>query len=161
MVTAQEMQELVGMRGLVFMPFSSNHLDRLQLNDPDIRVLRCFPDLDERLHFIESSKMAWTIFYDGKPALSYGFEYKWDGMLEAWLLPGRVSITHGTLLSRGSRRLFDKIGPHLNLRRLQIVVDVTREPAVRWAEFLKFKREGVMQKYGPEGNDYYMYARTY
>ncbi len=27
--------------------------------------------------------------------------------------------------------------------------------------FPKNITQGVMQKYGPEGNDYYMYARTY
>ena len=155
------MQMMVNMKGLIFLPFNSVHLNSLQLGDVDIHLINCLDNVQDRLRSLEASRCAWTIFYEGKPALSYGFEYKFPGNVEAWLLPGKVAIKHGTLLSRGARRLFDKIGPHLGLRRLQIVVDVEREAAVQWAEFLKFKREGVMTKYGPEGHDYYMYARIY
>jgi len=161
MVEPQVMQDMVNMNGLVFLPFSAVHLDSLGLSDDDELVMQSLPDLKERLIALEESKMAWTIFYQGQPALCYGFEYKWQTNIEAWLVPGKVAIKHGTLLSRGARRLFDKIGPHIGLRRLQIVVDVDREKAVQWAEFLKFKREGVMKEYGPEGHDYYMYARLY
>lgn len=161
MVEPHAMQMMVNMKGLIFMPFNSVHLDSLQLGNTDIQLLDCMDNLQDRLRSLEALQCAWTIFYNGKPALCYGFEYKFPGNVEAWLLPGKVAIEHGTLLSRGARRLFDKIGPHLGLRRLQIVVDVEREAAVQWAEFLKFKREGVMMRYGPEGHDYYMYARTY
>jgi hypothetical protein len=161
MVEPQVMQDMVNMDGLIFLPFSSVHLDKLGMTDADDLVMQSLHDIQERLIALEESKMAWTIFYRGEPALCYGFEYKWQTNIEAWLIPGQVAIKHGTLLSRGARRLFDKIGPHIGLRRLQIVVDVEREKAVQWAEFLKFKREGVMKEYGPEGHDYYMYARIY
>ncbi len=161
MVEPHVMQMMVSMKGLIFLPFSSIHLESLNLGEVDIQLLDNIDSLQERILGLEQHRCAWTIFYNGKPALSYGFEWKFTGNMEAWILPGRLSIEHGTLLSRGARRLFDKIGPYLGLRRLQIVVDVEREAAVRWAEFLKFEREGVMKKYGPEGHDYYMYARTY
>jgi hypothetical protein len=161
MVDAHTMQMMVNMKDLIFLPFSSVHINSLNLGDTDLHLISCMDQMEERMRSLENQRCAWTIFYQGNPALSYGFEYKFPGNVEAWLLPGKVAIDHGTLLSRGARRLFDKIGPHLDLRRLQIVVDVEREAAVQWAEFLKFKREGVMKMYGPEGHDYYMYARTY
>jgi len=161
MVEPQVMQDMVNMDGLIFLPFSSSHLERIGLAKEDQVVFESLRDIDERLGSIEESGCAWTIFYQGNPALCYGFEYKWDGVIEAWLLPGSVSLRHGVLLSRGARRLFDKIGPYLGLHRLQIVVDVNREKAVQWARFLKFEREGLMRRYGPEGHDYYMYARLY
>lgn len=161
MVTASEVQAMVNMPGLVAMPFHPTHLDRVQANDFDLAVFASLPDLSQRLEMIKEQRCAWTLFYKHQPALVMGLEYKWPTNYEAWIVPGKLSIEHGALLSRGARRFFDKIGPKLGLLRMQIVVNVEREAAVRWAEFLKFKREGVMAHYGPEGADYYMYARTY
>mgnify|MGYP003671506105 CR=1 FL=1 len=121
MVKASTLQWLVNSNDLLFLPFSTNHIERLNLGDIDVDLLEAQLNPQERL----------------------------------------LSVEHGTILTRAARRLFVKLGPHLNLRRLQIVVDVNREKAVQWADFLGFKREGVMKRYGPEGHDYYMYARIY
>jgi len=113
------------------------------------------------LEALHQQKCAWTLFYEKEPALVMGLEYKFPAVYEAWLIPGEKCYEHGALLSRGARRFFDRIQTRLNLRRIQIVVNVHHETAIRWAEFLKFTREGRMTKYGPEGDDYYMYARIY
>ena len=161
MVTAQEIQEMINMKGLTILPFHESHMARLDASEDDQHLFSCFPDFEQRLKYLAENKMSFTIFYKRDPALSFGFDMRWPTMAEAWLVPGRVSIEHGALLSRGTRRFFDKIGPALGLRRLQIVVSVHREKAIQWAKFLKFKEEGLMSQYGPEGFDYYMYARTY
>lgn len=161
MVTASEVQGMIGMERLIVMPFHPSHMDRIEPNDFDLAVFASLPNLQDRLQQIQQLRCAWTLFYKHQPALVMGLDHKWPTNYEAWIIPGKISLQHGTLLSRGARRFFDKIPVKLGLRRLQIVVNVEREAAVRWAEFLKFKREGVMAKYGPEGADYYMYARTY
>lgn len=160
-ITASEVQGMVNMQRLIALPFHPTHMDRVVQNPIDRQVFDSLPDLPQRLHHIQQSRCAWTLFYKSEPALVMGLEYKFPTCYEAWIVPGEVSIRHGALLSRGARRFFDKIGPKLGLLRMQIVVNVHHEAAVQWAEFLKFKREGVMAKYGPEGADYYMYARTY
>ena len=160
-ITASERQGAIGINGLVVLPFHPSHMDRVVTNEQDRRAFDALPDLAQRLEMLRVNRCAWTMFYKHEPALVTGFEYKWPTNYEAWLVPGKVSLQHGALLSRGARRFFDKIPPKLGLLRLQIVVNVEHETAVQWAEFLKFKCEGVMTKYGPEGADYYMYARTY
>jgi len=160
-ITAAEVQGMVNMDRLVALPFHPSHMHRVVQNPIDKQVFDSLPDLDHRLQHIHECRCAWTLFYKSEPALVMGLEYKFPTNYEAWIVPGKLSIEHGTLLSRGARRFFDKIGPKLGLRRMQIVVNVHHEDAVRWAKFLKFKREGVMTSYGPEGADYYMYARTY
>jgi len=160
-ITSSEIQGAIGMAGLVVLPFHLSHMDRVVTNDQDRKVFDALPDIQQRLEMLRANRCAWTLFYKHEPALVMGFEYKWPTNYEAWIVPGEVSLRHGALLSRGARRFFDKIPPKLGLLRLQIVVNVEHETAVQWAEFLKFKREGVMAKYGPEGADYYMYARTY
>ena len=161
MVKASTLQWLVNSNDLLFLPFSTNHIERLNLGDVDVDLLEAQLNPQERLLSVEGRDCAWTAYYQGQPAMSFGFDYKWPGVIEVWMLPGKLAIEHGTILTRAARRLFVKLGPHLNLRRLQIVVDVNREKAVEWADFLGFKREGVMKRYGPEGHDYYMYARIY
>lgn len=161
MVTASEIQGMIGMERLTVMPFHPSHMDRVVQNPIDKQVFDSLPDLEQRLQLIHQNRCAWTFFYKHQPALVMGLDYKFPTCYEAWLVPGELSIRHGALLSRGAMRFFDKIGSRMGLLRMQIVVNVHHETAVQWAEFLKFKREGVMAKYGPEGADYYMYARTY
>lgn len=161
MVTASEIQRMINMRHLVILPFAPGHMNQIGLSRDDVQMFAAIPDFDDRLEHVAQQKTAWTIFYKGDPALVMGLEYKWDTNYEAWLVPGKLAIEHGSHLSRGARRFFDKIGAKLGLRRMQIVVCVDREKAVQWARFLKFEREGLMRSYGPEGKDYYMYARLY
>ena len=161
MVTASEVQAMVGMDRLIVLPFHPSHMERVVCNEIDRRVFDSLPDIQTRLEILHQNRTAWTFFYKSEPALVMGLEYKWPTNCEAWLVPGELSLRHGALLSRGAKRFFDKIGPKLDLLRIQIVVNVHHETAVRWAEFLRFNREGVMASYGPEGADYYMYARTY
>ena len=149
------------MKGLIALPFHPSHMDRVVLNNADRRIFESLPDWNTRLQLLHQTRTAWTLFYEREPALVMGLEYKFPTNYEAWLIPGEKAYEHGALLSRGARRFFDKIPNRLNLRRLQIVVNVHHEAAIRWAEFLKFEREGPMVKYGPEGDDYYMYARIY
>lgn len=161
MVTAAEIQRMINMRHLVILPFVPEHMEQIGISPDDKHMFASIPDMQTRLEHVSREKIAWTIFYQGKPALVMGLEYKWDTNYEAWLVPGKLAIEHGSLLSRGARRFFDKIGAKLGLRRMQIVVCVDREKAVQWARFLKFNREGLMHSYGPEGKDYYMYSRLY
>lgn len=161
MVNAAEIQRMVAMRNLVVLPFVPEHMQQIGMSAADRHMFASIPDIDARLEHVSKQRTAWTFFLKRQPALVMGLEYKLATNCEAWLVPGKVAIEHGSHLSRGALRFFDKIGVKLGLRRMQIVVCVDREKAVQWAEFLKFEREGLMRCYGPEGKDYYMYARTY
>jgi len=43
--------------------------------------------------------------------------------------------------------------------RIQAVVRTDWLVAIRFIERLGFKREGLMKKFGPDGNDFYLYGR--
>ena len=161
MVTAAEITHLVNMRHLVVLPFHPSHIDRVGPSADDIELFSHIANMKERFETVAENKTGWTMFYKREPALCFGLEYKFATNAEAWLVPGPVAFNHGTLLCRGAMRFFDKIGPHLDLLRVQIVVSVKRDYAIQWAKFLKFKEEGLMKAYGPDGSDYIMYARTY
>jgi hypothetical protein len=160
-ITASEVQGIVKVQGVTAMPFHPSHINRIGINKFDQEIFKSLPDIETRLQLVFEARCAWTLFYRGNPALVMGLEYRYPTNYEAWLLMGNTAYKHGLLLSRGAKRFFDNIGSRLNLRRMQIVVNVHNKTAVRWAEFLRFNREGLMSQYGPEGADYYMYARTY
>ena len=161
MVTCDELTHMVNMRDLIVLPFHPSHINRVQPSDDDIELFSHIANMDERFETVAANKTGWTMFYKRQPALCFGLEHKFATNAEAWMVPGPLSIEHGTLLCRGARRFFDRIGPHLGLLRVQIVVSVRREYAIQWAKFLKFKEEGRMTAYGPDGSDYIMYARIY
>lgn len=161
MVTAIEVTRMFGVRGAVALPFHPSHLSRLEVDRVAEAEFMSLDNLKHRAEEVAEAKIAWTVFHDLNPALCFGITPYWPGMAEAWMIPSQYALDRGLRLTRGARRFFDTIGPVLDLRRLQIVVCVDREKAVSWAEFLQFQREGLMRKYGPEGSDYYMYARTY
>jgi RimJ/RimL family protein N-acetyltransferase len=48
----------------------------------------------------------------------------------------------------------------MGLHRIQLTVRTTDKRAEKWAYAIGFKQEGVMHKYGADGVDYLMMART-
>jgi hypothetical protein len=47
-----------------------------------------------------------------------------------------------------------------NLRRTQTLIRKGYPFLIKWIELLGFEQEGLLRKFGPEGDDYYMYARV-
>jgi len=160
MVSIEDVREMLGNNRLIVLPFHRSHIDRLDLSKADLELFDLTGDREAIYTGMEQSD-SWTVFYELQPIVAFGYESKWPGNAEAWMLPGKGAIENPHILTRGARRFFDKIGARLNLRRIQIVVCVERNHAVQWARFLKFKEEGLMKAYGPDGLDYYMFARTY
>lgn len=48
----------------------------------------------------------------------------------------------------------------LKTRRTQVTIRAGYPFLIKWIELLGFEREGLMRKFGPEGDDYYLYARV-
>jgi hypothetical protein len=153
--------DLIGLPDVTAAPFHASHLYQLELDKDAIGPLVALDDLATRAERAANSEFAITVFYKLQTAACFGLNFLWPGTAEGWLLPSKVALEHPQLLTRGTMRFFDTIGPAMNLRRVQIVVCVDHKRAVRWAKFLGFTQEGRMAKYGPEGKDYYLFARTY
>ena len=59
-------------------------------------------------------------------------------------------------LDRHTRRLMEAA----NLRRIEATSEVNFQQGCRWLQLLGFKSEGVMHKYGLNGEDHIRYSRT-
>jgi hypothetical protein len=73
-----------------------------------------------------------------------------------WAFCAVAARTRIIRMHRGLERLISIVP----LRRLEASARVDFAPACRWLELLKFEREGIMRKFGPDGSDHVRYART-
>jgi len=119
----------------------------------------CLGDAEGKHAALAERGVAYTLM-NGRPIFSCGAVVLWDGMAEAWFLTGTEAAKHPVSVVKTTMFLIaDTIGK-LKLHRLQATIDAENETAVRFAEALAFKREGLMQKFSPDGKDYYLYARV-
>jgi RimJ/RimL family protein N-acetyltransferase len=59
-----------------------------------------------------------------------------------------------------SSLLLDHVQEDTDLQRIQASVHTRDKQAIRYVEWLGFENEGLMKKFGPDGSDYYRFARV-
>ena len=98
---------------------------------------------------------------DGDEVLACaGVSTMWNGVAEGWIVLSKYAIKHRVSVARYTEQLFDGIMKDNSLWRIQASVHTTDEKAIRFAQWLGFEYEGVMKKFGPDGSDYFRYARV-
>jgi hypothetical protein len=117
------------------------------------------PNYINVLKLYSAEKWSHTALYKGEMALFFGVCKLWPGVAEAWMLTTPVVEGHGVKMLRGAMRYFDKAMREMKLHRMQITVNVNDRVAIRYANALKFEREGLLTGYGPDGSDHEMLAR--
>ena len=144
-----------------YVDFSIAHVYMLELDQWQRANMEAHPGYMEMLKAYSAVGPAITALYKGKPVLSFGVVPLWPGVSEAWMLRGEAVSNHGLAVAYGARLFFDQIGPVCGLWRCQIGVQTSNERATKFAKYLKFNVEGLMEQFGPEGSDFYMMARLY
>lgn len=84
----------------------------------------------------------------------------WAGTMDIWSVSGDGINKHPISYVKVSRALLDRLQVVLNIRRFQAAGLCGNPQLDKWFETLGFKREAVMQKYGPDGKDYFLWARV-
>mgnify|MGYP003140876557 FL=1 len=108
------------------------------------------------------SKMgpAYAAVHHGRPVGIFGCIPLWEGVAECWLITD-VNLTDiARPFHRVTKHMFDLFMSELNLVRLQVTVHSQNVLALKWIKTLYFKEEGRLEKYGPDGQDFIMFART-
>lgn len=146
-------------------PFEPQHLDHMGLEKSGL-FLDHFSDSMARVKMYASAGIAFTMVdSDGNPLVCGGIVKPWDGVGEAWLIPGPLVVPGSELAKTvifGCRRWIKIICKKERLHRLQAcaVVDDNIDP--RWFRAMGFKDEpALLEKYTPDGKDCHLYARTY
>lgn len=158
MVTARTIENWCGYKTV---DFHYGHIHLMDLTNYSRELSQAIPDFAMYLRHQAKDTPAFTVLDQGKPALSFGIYPIWPGLAEGWMVPSNHINRRAVALVRGGREIFSHIGTAMQLQRLQFMVRSSHLQATRFAEALYFKKEATLARYGPEGDDYHVYARFY
>lgn len=138
---------------LRFLPFAQEHVQHIKL----------MFDLSEegRKALVEHKDIRGYTLFEENVVLGIGGVHNiWQGVGEAWLLLGKEAFARPITVARHTCNMFDHMQEEYKYQRIQASIAVKDIKAKRFAEWLDFENEGIMRKYGPDGSDYYRYARV-
>ncbi len=142
-------------------PWAPSHLYLCELNDFDQQTMALIEDYQKHLQSYADVGLAFTVIGKGEIHAMFGLWYLWSGVAEAWLMPSKHIDKKTIALHRGSLRFFEYAANETGIKRLQFTVNSQNVRADRWARRCHFQKEGVLKHYGPDGSDYFMYARIF
>ena len=139
--------------------FKLHHYEHLELNKFDLKNLDDFPDYRSHFASFAEQGLAYTIIISGKISGVFGVFELWPGVYEFWMVPGKDLKKNTIAFHRRALAFFDYFWANTKPNRVQFTVCSLNFHADRWAKRCYFEREAVLKKYGPDGSDYFMYAR--
>lgn len=84
----------------------------------------------------------------------------WRGVGDIWMVGSDLIDKYPKSLFRLARSIINEATKGLSLHRVQCSVDVDQESHKRFVEHLGFSPEGLMRKYGANGEDHIRYAKV-
>ena len=149
------------MSKIEIVPFTGEHAKQiLELGMNDV-ALELKPEHRRYVVDVEDVGMSFTGLLNNKPIAAGGICYLWDGVAEGWVLASRDIFKYPIFCAKTIKRRTDLLAKNNKLKRIQTAVKADSDTAIRFAEWLGFKREGLMKNYGPDGADHYLYAKVY
>jgi L-amino acid N-acyltransferase YncA len=122
-------------------------------------VLISLGDWQKVIEQLVSLGSAYTLLVDGKVEACAGIARHDPGFGECWMLIPETA--RRMVVTRWAIRVFLKEIETHNFRRLQAFVLCGFEAGKSFAEYFGFEREGIVRKYGPNGEDMILYARVF
>lgn len=101
-----------------------------------------------------SHGVAWTAKEGNRVTACGGLLSQWEGRHVAWLLIGRECSLRGIV--KAARCILFSCAA----RRIEATVSAHFSQAKKLVEMLGFEFEGVLKAYGPNGDDFLMFARV-
>jgi hypothetical protein len=112
----------------------------------------------EQAKIIEKHAGGVTLIIDSKPVVCTGLIEMWENCAEAWVIASGNIIHTPVSIARAMKRGLQERILNDDYDRVQANVRADWPTAIRFAEFVGMKREGLMRRFGPEGADYVRFA---
>ena len=132
----------------VVKPFKIDHVKNLRPHDQKLIQIAAFAD---------DNSPSYSGFVDDEYAFSAGIVQAF-GVGTVWVVTTPLVEKYPLWFSKAVRNMLNAGTDLYKLQRVQATVLKENKQAVKWIEFLGFKREGLMRKY--VGGDHYLYSRV-
>lgn len=147
------------MSNISFVPFENEHAEYI-LNQPsNSKFLELRPEHKKYAYFLKQIGMSFTGLVDNKPIAAGGVFPLWENVAEGWVLATKEINNYPITFAKVIKHRTEYMLKNNNIKRLQTSVKADCELAIRFAKWLGLKEEGLMKHYGPDGSDYFRYAR--
>lgn len=144
-------------------PFEPKHLTELKIRQEQYDALEFLSmnnrSLEEYATYLYNiSPYNASVTYKGKVVLCGGVTPLWPRVGEGWMFLHEDIKKVFEAVPMSFIKFFKRFFKNLPFHRIQTIVDPGFKQAVKFIELCGFKREGIMEKYHPNGTDYYRYA---
>tara|TARA_R110001632_G_scaffold5260_1_gene21444 strand:+ start:102 stop:542 length:441 start_codon:yes stop_codon:yes gene_type:complete len=146
---------------MIMVDYKPEHIESILDGDMSKMARKSFGMAEDIAHGLVAPGLAFTGLIDGYVIASAGIKPLWPGVGEAWIVASDNMPKKKLSVIKLIRENFDRMIQDNNFVRVQAGVRYDWPEAKRFAEFLGFEHEGIMKKYGPDGQDYYRMARVF
>ena len=136
---------------MILVPFESWHIDFIQPS---------WPIMKEGIA-LEKASISYTAMAEGEIVMIAGIIPIWQGVAESFLIPTKLLQKNKIRCIKYVKCNEELLRQKLNLHRLQTTVPSNLDHAIRWLEWLGYKRESTLRMWGPDKVDHYRYVRLF
>ena len=147
------------MSNIEFIPFENEHAEFILDQGLNSKLLELKPEHRKYAYYLKEIGMSFTGMLNNKPIAAGGVFPLWDGVAEGWVLATEEINRYPITFSKVIKLRCDMLLKNNSIKRFQTSVKADCDVAIRFAKFLGLKEEGLMKNYGPDGADFYRFAR--
>ena len=142
-------------------PYEREHTDEILTFGMNDKLLENDASSEEGRIDYGIPGLSFTLLADNNIVLCGGITPMWDGVAEGWVIASKRIYDHKIKSVSAIKKRLDLLCTNNKIWRLQTAVKADFKIGIRFAEFLEYKKEGLMVGYGPDKTDYYLMARIY
>ena len=147
------------MSDVVIVPFENKHAEQILEQGLNSEFLELKPEHKKYAFFLKEVGMSFTGLINNKPIAAGGVFHLWDGVAEGWVLATKDIYKYPVFCAKHIKQRTEIILKANKIKRIQTSVKADCDVALRFAKWLGFKKEGLMESYGPDGSDFVRFAR--
>lgn len=140
-------------------PFDPADLAEMELQAQQVAEMAGLGDWRAMAGALVVAGPCWTARFRGQVVGCGGVRVIWAGRGEAWAFVGDVPRRAWPALHRVVLQVLDRLAADVPLRRIEASCCYGWPPGRRWLGMLGFTEEGLARAYGPDGRDFWRYAR--
>ena len=147
------------MSDVVIVPFENKHAEQILEQGLNSEFLELKPEHKKYAFFLKEVGMSFTGLVNNRPIAAGGVFHLWDGVAEGWVLATKDIYKYPVFCAKHIKQRTEIILKANKIKRIQTSVKADCDVALRFAKWLGFKKEGLMESYGPDGSDFVRFAR--